>query len=218
MEWDEAIERYSPMIYSFAKRYHSWARHCGMSFDDLVQAGRIGLFYACRNYDPSRGNFNTCVWHYVQGHIKTSIRNTIGLRTNERYGDREIVSLNARLPWNERATLGDLEESTVDDETWTYVNEFMHHLSHTERVVLRGRMLGMEYKEIANELGITIWAITKALNRIRKKYLAFNPEYVYNEDQRPRRRKRTTERDLTLGEPREESNRGETPFRRVSQR
>ena len=48
----QKLEQYNPMICNQAVRLEAVGRQNGMSFEDLVEAGTVGLWKALRRYDP----------------------------------------------------------------------------------------------------------------------------------------------------------------------
>lgn len=71
---DELIEQYAPLVKRIA--YHLQARlPASVVFDDLLQAGMIGLLEASRNYDPSKGaSFETYAGIRIRGSIIDEVR------------------------------------------------------------------------------------------------------------------------------------------------
>jgi len=71
---DELIEQYAPLVKRIA--YHLQARlPASVLFDDLLQAGMVGLLEASRNYDPSKGaSFETYAGIRIRGSIIDEVR------------------------------------------------------------------------------------------------------------------------------------------------
>jgi len=71
---DELIEQYAPLVKRIA--HHLQARlPASVLFDDLQQAGMIGLLEASRNYDPSKGaSFETYAGIRIRGSIIDEVR------------------------------------------------------------------------------------------------------------------------------------------------
>ena len=59
------------LVHDILFRLGRWrAKKAGIQLDDLIQAGRLGLIYAARRYDPSKGfQFNTLARHAVLGQM-----------------------------------------------------------------------------------------------------------------------------------------------------
>jgi len=60
------IEEHIGLVKSVAGKYAVY----GVSFDDLVQEGLMGLFEAKKNYDPGKGaKFSTYATYHIKGNI-----------------------------------------------------------------------------------------------------------------------------------------------------
>lgn len=85
---DEQIAQYRNMVEKAAK-YH-WSRIEGrtwLAYDDLFQAGCVGLIEGLRRYDPNTGNaISTFLWPTIHGYIKKEItQNNHTLRVGNRF-------------------------------------------------------------------------------------------------------------------------------------
>lgn len=71
---DDLIEQYAPLVKRIA--YHLQARlPASVVFDDLLQAGMIGLLDASKNYDPTKGaSFETYAGIRIRGSIIDEVR------------------------------------------------------------------------------------------------------------------------------------------------
>lgn len=64
----ELILKYEGLVYSLAKRFY------GASFEDLVQAGFLGLVKAYKNYKPeSNTKFSTYAYNYIYGEMYETV-------------------------------------------------------------------------------------------------------------------------------------------------
>jgi RNA polymerase sigma factor for flagellar operon FliA len=85
----------------------------GLDFDDLVQAGHIGLLKAARDYEPAKGKgFPAYAWLRIAGAIRDSVR-ADGLHKRTRPGVERVMF---RL------------ESTLTPESDGEPNAFLEHL------------------------------------------------------------------------------------------
>jgi RNA polymerase sigma factor FliA len=86
-----------PQVYAVAANIRKrLPRHVEMA--DLVQAGVIGLIYACRKYDSGRDAlFSTFAKHRIRGAILDSLRDLDWASRTLRRKGREIASSVARL-------------------------------------------------------------------------------------------------------------------------
>lgn len=65
LAYDELIKMFEPLVASIAKRY----RTVGV-YDDMLQAGRMGLVYAINRYDETRGTkFSSYAYSVITGEI-----------------------------------------------------------------------------------------------------------------------------------------------------
>jgi len=68
---DQLIEQNIPLVKSIAGDF----THSGLDFEDLRQAGYIGLLNAVENYDMNRGTkFSTYATHLIKGEIRHQVR------------------------------------------------------------------------------------------------------------------------------------------------
>ena len=68
---DTLIEQNIPLVKSIAGDF----THSGLDFEDLRQAGYIGLLNAVENYDLNRGTkFSTYATHLIKGEIRHQVR------------------------------------------------------------------------------------------------------------------------------------------------
>lgn len=66
---NEIIQMNYPLIVKIAKRYGKTR-----NFEDLVQEGTFGLIEAINRYDPQRGEFSTCAYHWIRREITKARR------------------------------------------------------------------------------------------------------------------------------------------------
>lgn len=98
---DELIEQYAPLVKRIA--HHLQARlPVSVLFDDLLQAGMIGLLEAARNYDPGKGaSFETYAGIRIRGAIIDEVRRgdwtPRSVHRNGRRVSEAIHKLEARL-------------------------------------------------------------------------------------------------------------------------
>lgn len=64
------LDEHSGLIYSMAKRYYNKS----VEFDDLIQAGNLGLLEAAQRFDPERGvEFSTYAYYWIRKCIKRAV-------------------------------------------------------------------------------------------------------------------------------------------------
>jgi RNA polymerase sigma factor (sigma-70 family) len=150
---DKVICEYTPLVHYFARQY---ARY-GLSLDDLVQEGLLGLLEACKRYDAGRdASFETYAGYW----IKKYILQAVGMEAKHSFSSQN------------------LDETILSDQKSPPVQQLKQKLSlpptlpDLEKTILR---LSFErsrtIKEIAAELNLTPEKVRqkreKALRRLR---------------------------------------------------
>jgi RNA polymerase sigma-B factor len=106
---DRLVQLYLSLVETFAHRY---ARP-GAEYDDLVQAGSIGLLNAIERFDPRRGDeFAAFAVPTIVGEIKRHIRD----RANAVKLPRALQEAGARLPRVQEELTGKLDREPSDRE------------------------------------------------------------------------------------------------------
>ncbi len=171
------FEKYKNIVKAKAKMYFL----AGADKEDLIQEGMIGLFKAIRDFDMThqasfRGFAELCVKRQMITAVKTAARlkhgplNTyVSLNTPvyEDETERTLVDMLA-----ERDAI-DPEEMILRQETTEALEaEIAEKLSALEQTVLTLYLGGMNYQEIAAEMGRAPKSIDNALQRIKRKLTA----------------------------------------------
>ncbi len=168
------LAKYKNLVRARAKDYYL----AGADREDLVQEGMIGLFKAIRDFDMTkqasfRGFAELCV--------KRQILTAVKMATRQKHMPlNSYVSLNQQIYEDEaERTLVDMlaqRESVNPEEMFlrrekaeALEAEIARKLSGLERSVLSLYMGGMDYREIAVELGRSPKSIDNALQRIKRK-------------------------------------------------
>ena len=172
------IEKYKGLVRMKAKAYFI----VGAETEDVVQEGMIGLIKAIRKFDPEReAGFKTFASTCINNQIIKAIRKA-EREKNQPLND--AISLNDQVGGKEEGlTVGDIlraslsdepEEMLIYEESLTRLGELSKEtFSPLETQVLRGKIQGKSYQEIATELGKSPKTIDNALQRIRKKITDF---------------------------------------------
>jgi len=107
------------LVKSIAKDY----THSGLGFEDLVQAGYIGLLNAAENFDLRKGNkFSTYATHLIKGEIRHFVRDNqpaVHIPQWIRRLNREIDEVQQRVysETGELPSIGQLaEELNIEEE------------------------------------------------------------------------------------------------------
>ncbi len=172
------IEKYKGLVRMKAKAYFM----VGAEPEDVVQEGMIGLVKAIRNFDSEReAGFKTFASTCINNQIIKAIRKA-EREKNQPLND--AISLNDQVgDKQEGLTVGDILRASMSDEPEEMLifEDSLNRLrelsketfSPLETQVLRGKLQGKSYQEIASELGKSPKTIDNALQRIRKKIMDF---------------------------------------------
>ncbi len=175
------IEKYKNLVRNKAKLYYI----VGAESEDVVQEGMIGLFKAIQGYDESKdASFRTYAETCISSQIISAIKKANRLKHQPL---NEFVSLNKEIDESSQgdkvATLGDMlkdsnanepEELMLIKEVVQFLREFNNGLfSDFEWKVWVEKLRGKDYVEIAETLGKSPKSIDNALQRIKKKLIAY---------------------------------------------
>ncbi len=168
------LSKYKNLVRSRAKLYFL----AGADKEDLVQEGMIGLFKAIRDFDATkqasfRGFAEMCIKRQIITAVKTAARlkhmplNSYVSLSKPIYEDESERTLVDMLAERESV---DPEEMYIRREKAEILEaEIAKKLSSLEQTVLSLYLGGMNYQEIAVELGRAPKSIDNALQRIRHK-------------------------------------------------
>lgn len=146
----------------------------GGDTDDIIQEGMIGLFKAVRDYDETQGSFSSfaelCISRQIYTAIEAAARKKHGplnsyvsLSEGQEEGAFPAKDDPVSANWNP-------EEIFIDRESVdTLLRKTYDILSRMERQVLTCHLDGMNYRQIARQMGKSEKAIDNALQRIRQK-------------------------------------------------
>lgn len=171
---EHLLAKYKNLVRARAKDYFL----AGADREDLVQEGMIGLFKAIRDFDITKqasflGFAEVCVKRQLITAVKTATR-------QKHMPLNSYVSLNQPVYEDEtERTLVDMlaQRESVDPEEMflrrekaeAMETEIAQKLSSLEQSVLSLYLSGMNYQEIAVELGRPPKSIDNALQRIKRK-------------------------------------------------
>lgn len=175
------IEKYKSLVKNKAKAYYI----TGADNEDVMQEGMIGLFKAIRSYDANKeAAFKTYADTCINSQIITAIK-----KANRRKHQplNESISLNCEVndgDWE--TTMQDVLEGSGenDPEARALAREVAESLqeigsgifSEFEWKVWSEKLKGRDYNEIAESLQRSPKSIDNALQRIKKKILAYLEE------------------------------------------
>ncbi|MDO4746379.1 MAG: sigma-70 family RNA polymerase sigma factor [Bacillota bacterium] len=172
------IRRYKSTVKIKAKMYYM----AGADEDDIVQEGMIGLLKAIRQYDPEKeaafGTFaSLCVTRQIISAIRTAGRDKHkALNTS--------VSLSDPLKdENSEITVEDtlITNTAENPETLLVLKDIAYYILHNgdnilsdfEMEVLNEVLKGKDYDKIARKLGKNPKSIDNAMQRTKKKIVAY---------------------------------------------
>ena len=168
------IDKYKGLAKLKAKAYFI----AGGDQEDVVQEGMIGLMKAVRNFDPEREvSFKTFASTCINNQIIKAIRNA---DREKNHPLNEAVSLSDTVESSDESlTIGDIVRASMFDEPeqkliYREMQERIEsninaNFSDLEKKVLRGKLAGKNYIEIARELGKSPKTIDNAIQRVRRK-------------------------------------------------
>ena len=167
------IEKYKGLVRAKSKAYFI----VGAESEDVVQEGMIGLVKAIRSFDEKReASFKTYAGTCINNQIIKAIKKA---DREKNYPLNDALSFNNIVGKDESMTLGDVirgsiinepEEAVIFEESVKRLIELSARtFSDLETQVLRGKIRGLSYQEIAEELGKSPKTIDNAIQRIRKK-------------------------------------------------
>jgi RNA polymerase sigma factor (sigma-70 family) len=139
------MEQHEGLVHAFIQRQGGG----DISYEEALQAGRIGLWRAIQGYDPTRGTtFSTYAWVAISRHVDR--------RAEEL--DRAIDDWSQEIPtsWVVPDPAGKLEEKLIQETLFDLVDQLPKRL---RRVIIGRYGLGKDapcpLQELGEELGLT---------------------------------------------------------------
>ena len=167
-------EKYRSIIEIKANKYKLLGKKIGLEYNDLVQEGYIGFDKAIKTY---KDNKDTIFYSFANRCIEGQLLNT--LRTYKRKKHALLnTSSSLDIPIDEEGrTLSDIlsdgddpsKKLELEEENDELLDSVYKEMSDFEKNVFDLKMLGLEYKEIADLLDKSYKSVDSALQRIRIK-------------------------------------------------
>lgn len=117
------VKQYEPYLQKIANKYINILQITGaVDMDDLLQAGRIAIIEAIKQYNPDRGSFINLLFYSV----RAAMRRELGFDVNTGTLPAALVYLDEPLSDGSEATLGDslpdpgavpLDDSIIQNES-----------------------------------------------------------------------------------------------------
>lgn len=158
---EQIVSQYKGLIRSYVNKFFL----VGGDKDDLLQEGMLGLFFAIKNYDESKGSFpyfvKLCVLRQILDVVRADntvknrpLANSVNIEEITDYVDEGATPL----------------ETLIEKEYFAKITELINTiLTPVERVVLTLFAEGLSYDEISRQTGKSFKSIDGALQRARKK-------------------------------------------------
>lgn len=165
------IDKYKPLIVSLAVKYFSFSQNLGLSIEDFIQEGRIGLYSATKNYNPATSMFytmaSTCISNCMKKLIK---RNSCQKHKylNESLNFDTLSDSNDINCTYDSKNKKDLSNILIDEETQTSLIHFKNTLSDLNAQIFELKINNFSYKEISLLLSISEKKVDNCLLSIRK--------------------------------------------------
>lgn len=168
--YENICQENSGLVHFFAKRYRA---QTATDYEDVVQAGFIGLMNAAQTFDHKAGAWSS--WAGL--HIRNEMRQVVGMRGKQ---GPEIVSLDTTIADSEDMTLMNTiadeslpepDAAILQDETAQAVREAVETVENAaERAAIKSVYLdGLTASEAARRLDVNSREIYKLLRSGRAK-------------------------------------------------
>jgi len=169
---DYILDKYKPLVRKKANAMYL----IGGDTDDLIQEGMIGLFKAIRDYNKEK---ESSFYHFAELCISRQIYTVVEASNRKKHAPlNSYVSLYSGTNEDgvvlaDSLTTGAMEnpeQMMIDQENLVlFVERLKERLSKMERQVLDYYLAGLNYQQIALEMGKNPKTIDNALQRIKAK-------------------------------------------------
>ncbi len=169
-QYEFLVESNQRLVYKIARRF----KVSPFDYDDLVQAGMMGLFNAAKKYDVTKGaKFSTYATYYIIGAIKDELEKRSLIKTSKYYKNltsskEKTIDQTDSLVAKEYYQV-ELKEDMNDIEG-NYLNLDAFNFTAMEKELLKLRLENRYSQvEIAKELSISQSKVSRMLKEMREK-------------------------------------------------
>jgi RNA polymerase sigma factor (sigma-70 family) len=155
----QAMEQHDGLIHAFIQRQGGG----DISYEEALQAGRIGLWRAIQGYDPTRGTaFSTYAWVAIYRHVHR--------RANELNRDTHVEVRERSAAWVLPDPVEALERKMIIHALHDLVNQLPQQM---RRIVIGRYGLGMQPLRTLNELGEQLGLSGERVRQLQQEALAW---------------------------------------------
>lgn len=169
---DFILDKYKPLVRKKANAMYL----IGGDTDDLIQEGMIGLFKAIRDFSKEK---ESSFYHFAELCISRQIYTAVEASNRKKHAPlNTYISLYSGTN-EDGVVLADSlmaglqenpEQMMIDQENMTlFLEQLKERLSKLEREVLDYYLAGLNYQQIAEQMGKNPKSIDNALHRIKEK-------------------------------------------------
>ncbi len=154
-----AMEQHDGLVHAFIQRQGGG----DISYEEALQAGRIGLWRAIQGYDPTRGTaFSTYAWVVIYRHVQRRANEL----NRETHGEVREMSAAWVLPDPVEA----LERKVISHALHDLVNQLPKQM---RRIVMGRYGLGMQPPRTLNEMGEQLGLSGERVRQLQQAALAW---------------------------------------------
>lgn len=158
---DGVIRQYDRLAWRYVHRYEHRAAQLGVTTEDLYSEALEALWWAAVRWDPDR---DVPFVRFAGISVDLRLRRYLYRRARR----RQPLILSLEMVLGEDQTLEDrmgveMDWTSLDAEDW------MIRLSPRDRQLVRMRLAGYSYPEIADRLGVSLRAVYMRMSRLRRK-------------------------------------------------
>lgn len=167
------FEKYRPLIYDRATKLYKYCRNYGVTLDDLVQEGMIGLNDAINNFDSSYENiFYTYALRCINSRIISYIVK-LGRRRHKTLNESILVDFDDKMNNFEMKLVdnsSDPERLLINKENESEIMAVIDSvLNSREKEIINLKINGFSYKEIADIVGESVKRVDNIISRAKLK-------------------------------------------------